>query len=294
VTPPDALPLPVPMTPFQAIQYVGTPIALVAFIVALAAYVYRSRLVERRRLIEAAPESDRGRLLDATIRDFTTVNTETLTREQRYTLALRLIEERAARFRLTAYAGVFTAVILAVLVAVLPADADEPFVSLTVRVQDDDGSSITAGDVTLDAGAARSTRPVGGDGQVRFENIPRATFSQGVLLMADVPGFASQASTLTDVPAGGVHYLTLERTGATLYGTVVNADRSPMPGVVLIVDGGLATDTTDAQGTFSVQVPHAPGARVPVRLLSNGLVGFNDMVTIPSGEGLTLRFDESR
>lgn len=282
------------MTPFQAIQYVGTPIALVAFIVAVAAYVYRSRLVERRKLIETAPEADRGRLLDATIRDFTTVNTETLTREQRYSLALRLIEERAARFRLAAYAGVVTAVIVAILVAVLPTAGEDALVSLTVRVQEGNGTFVTAGDITLDAGAARATRAVGADGQVRFENIPRSTFSQGVQLVANVPGFATQPHTLTAVPAGGVHYLTLERTATTLYGTVIGADRSPLPGVVLVVDGGVATDTTDAQGTFSVQLPHPPGARVPVRLLSNNVVGFNDMVTIPAGEGLTLRFDEQR
>ena len=68
---------------FEAIQYVGTPIALVAFIVAAAAYVYRGRLEERRKLIESAPEQERARVMESTLRDFSTVPTDTLTKEQR-------------------------------------------------------------------------------------------------------------------------------------------------------------------------------------------------------------------
>lgn len=282
------------MNPFEAIQYVGTPIALIAFIVAIVAYAYRARLVERRKLIEAAPERERGRLLDATIRDFTTVNTETLTREQRYTLALRLIEERAARFRMTAFASIAAAVILAGLIAVLPAGADEAVVSLTVRVQRDDGAFVTAGDVTLDAGAARQTRPIGPDGQVRFDNVPRTAFTSGVRLLAHVNGHTAQPDTLTSVPADGVHYLVVQPAPATLFGTVVDAQRRPISGIVLLFDGGLAIDTTDERGAFSVLLARPAGSRVPVRMLRDGVVGFNDMVTIPDGEPLTLRFDDQR
>jgi hypothetical protein len=280
------------MSPFQAIQYVGTPIALVAFAIAVAAYAYRSRLVERRRLIEAAPEGERGRLLDATIKDFTTVNTETLTREQRYTLALRLIDERAARFRMTTYAAVATAALLAIVVLALPAGgADDVTASLTVRVHDPDGAALRAGAVTLDAGPARDTRDVAADGQVRFDNLPRSAFRDGVRLTAHVPGYASAPVTLTQVPRGGVYYLELQPAPTRVYGTVVDSGRSPAAGVVLHFDGGEAIDTTDANGTFSVLLRQPPGARVPVRLFRDGVVGFNDVVTLPDDAPLTLRFD---
>jgi hypothetical protein len=280
------------MSPFQAIQYVGTPIALVAFAIAVAAYAYRSRLVERRRLIEAAPEGERGRLLDATIRDFTTVNTETLTREQRYTLALRLIDERAARFRMTTYAAVATAALLAVVVLALPAGGadDVTAMSLTVRVHDPAGVAVGTGAVTLGAGPALDTRDVAADGQVRFENVPRSAFRDGVRLTANVPGYVTAPVTLTDVPRSGIYYLELQPAATHVYGTVIDGGRSPAAGVVLHFDGGQVIDTTDANGTFSVLLRQPPGARVPVRLLRDGVVGFNDVVTLPDDAPLTLRF----
>jgi len=278
------------MNPFQAIQYVGTPLALVAFLVAVAAYAYRHRLVERRKLIETAPEAERARLLDATLRDFTTVNTETLTREQRYQLAQRLIDERAARTRIMALVGVGVALILAVVVLAMPS-AGSAQRALVVRVSDETGAFLTTGTVTLDAGEARDTRAIGADGQVRFENIPEAAYRQGVTLHPQVSGFATTPSTITATPAGGVHYLRLARIDSPLFGTVIDSARAAVPGVILSFEGGLAVDTTDAQGTFRVALPRPPGSRVAVRAVRAGVVGFNDMVTIPERESLTIFFD---
>lgn len=283
------------MSPFEAIQYVGTPIALVAFIVALGAYVYRARLVERRKLIETAPEGERARLLDAAIRDFTTVNTENLTREQRYQLALRLIEVRAARFRTTALLGGAAAVLLAGVVLALPPSSEDEPLDLVVRVDDAAaGTFIRAGLLTLDAGRGRDTRTIGGDGQVRFDNVPRSAFARGVSLIPEVPGYARVATTLREVPEDGVHYLRLERTGTELYGTVVSPAHVPLADVVLTFGDGVAIDTTDANGAFRVKVPQAPGERIAVRALRGGTPGLNDMVTVPDGAGLTLFFEEGR
>lgn len=280
------------MSPFEAIQYVGTPIALVAFIVAVGAYVYRSRLVERRKLIEAAPESDRGRLLDRTIQELGPVEPGTLNREQRYQLALRLIEDRAARFRTTALLGAGTAVLLAGVVLALPASSADDPLRLVVRVDDvAAGTFMRAGRITLDAGAGRDTRPIGEDGQVRFDNVPRAAFEHGVSLIPDVPGYARTVITLHEPPENGVHYLRLERAGSELYGTVITPDRVPLEGVVLIFGDGVAADTTDAGGTFRVAIPYAPGERIPVRATRDGNLGLSDMVTVPDGAGLTLFFE---
>lgn len=284
------------MTPLQAVQYVGTPIALVAFIVAVAAYAYRARLVERRKLIEAAPEADRAKLLDATIRDFTTVNTETLTREQRYQLALRLIEERTHRFRTLAVVGVVVAVLLSGLVVALRASGteDEP-VSLVVRVSDETGEFIRQGVLTLDAGRGRDTREIGSDGQVTFDNVPRAAFARGVSLTPEVAGFATDPSTLTAVPADGVHYLRLARRATRLFGTVIDTAHVPMAGVALDFGDGAARDTTDATGAFDVLLPQPPGARITVRGLREGRLGINDMATVPDGgAALTLIYAERR
>jgi hypothetical protein len=280
---------------FDAIQYVGTPIALVAFIVAVAAYVYRGRLEARRKLIEAAPEQDRGRLLEATLRDFTTVPTDNLSREQRHDLAVRLIDERSAKFKMMMTVAVIIAVLLTAVVViftVVPGEADAG--SLTVRVHGPGGSGdfITNGQVTLDAGTARITRAIGPDGQVRFENVPDRSFANGVTVIPHVTGYHAVTDTVFDaVPTGRVVQLGLAPTPTRVYGTVVDPQRTPVGGVVLNFQAGIAIDTTDAQGNFSVMLPFPPGAQIPVRAIRNGIMGLNDRITIPDAAALTLFFD---
>ena len=64
-----------------------------------------------------------------------------------------------------------------------------------------------------------------------------------------------------------------------------------MGDVVLNFQAGLAVDTTDAHGNFSVVLPYPPGAQIPVRAIHNGVTGINDRVTIPEAAALTLFFD---
>lgn len=282
------------MTPFEAIQYVGTPMALIAFIVAVVAYVHRSSLEGRRKLMELAPPEDRGRLLEAAIRDFTTVSTETLSREQRYQLALRLIEERAAKSRTTAVVAVLIALILAgsvALVTLREAGAQEGPVGLTVRVHGPGGIQdvLTSGTVTLDTGDDLDTRPIGPEGEVRFAAVPRGSLARASLI-ADVPGYERPDRAPLRGLEGGVVYLEMAPRRTRLYGTVVDASRAPVPDVVVAFDGGQAVDTTDPAGAFAVSVAAPPGARVPVRALRDGAVGYNDMITVPDGAPLTLFF----
>jgi hypothetical protein len=77
----------------------------------------------------------------------------------------------------------------------------------------------------------------------------------------------------------------------TVFGTVIDSTRAAVPGVVLTFEGGLAVDTTDAQGTFRVAVPQPPGSRIAVRAQRAGVVGYNDLVTIPQQGSLTIRFE---
>jgi hypothetical protein len=86
--------------PWTAIAYVGSGITLAAFIVAVAAWVYRTKILERERTIRSAPDQDRAVLIERTL-EFFDIETAQLTREQKYNLALHQIRERARRFRLT-------------------------------------------------------------------------------------------------------------------------------------------------------------------------------------------------
>ena len=86
---------------WQAIQYVTSGATLLAFLAAVAAWVYRSRVDQRARLIKAAPESERPDLIMAALESLN-VTTENLPEEKKYKLALALIRERSQRFRTTA------------------------------------------------------------------------------------------------------------------------------------------------------------------------------------------------
>ncbi len=277
---------------FEAIQYVGTPIALVAFIVAVVAYAYRGRLEERRKLIESAPEQERARVLEATLRDFTTVPTDTLTREQRYQLALELIEERRAKFRSMTLVSVIVAMLLAAVVVVFTLVPNDDGVGpLTIRVLDANQQSVAAGSVTVDAGEATETRALDSQGQARFENIPDAAFETGIRVAARIPGYQPAAeTTLLTIPRGRVFDVHVERAPTRVFGTVIDDRQQPLAGIVLNFQGGTAIDTTDAQGNFSVSLPYPPGAQVPVRATRSGITGLHDQITIPDGAPLTLFF----
>ncbi len=279
------------MGAFEAIPSVGTPLALAAFVVAVVAGVYRAKLAERRKLIETAPEDKRADLLESAIRDFSTVPVENLTKEQRYQLAVRLIQERASRFRITAVVSVVVAVILATVI-LLQKQGGDPATDLAVRLQGPAGP-VEEGMVTLDAGELRLRSEVGADGIARFPDISAAAFGVGLKLTASVPGFRqSEPTTLTAPPPGGAATIALTPDSLRVRGTVLDdpASRRPLAGVVLDFASGLAVATTDGLGHFEVVLPAAAGPRVPVRLRHDDRTGFDDAVTLAAGDALVLYF----
>jgi hypothetical protein len=101
---------------WTAIQYVGSGLTLVAFLVAVAAWLYKSylNLLKKEDLIKSVPEDQRAELVERTLVLFK-IDTHKLTREQQYNLALEQIRERARRFLVTAVVIVVIALIAAVL-----------------------------------------------------------------------------------------------------------------------------------------------------------------------------------
>jgi hypothetical protein len=86
---------------WTTIKDVGTWITLIAFICAVAAWLYRTYLLQRERLIKSVPEDKRARLVEQTYVLFK-VSTAKLSREQQYNLALKQISEQARKVQLTA------------------------------------------------------------------------------------------------------------------------------------------------------------------------------------------------
>lgn len=97
---------------WEKIQYVTTGLTLIAFLVSVIAWTYKSKSEERERLIKTAPDDKRGDLVQSAL-EFFNINTSGLTKADQYKLALVQIHARAQRFRITAIVVCILAVILA-------------------------------------------------------------------------------------------------------------------------------------------------------------------------------------
>jgi endonuclease/exonuclease/phosphatase family metal-dependent hydrolase len=98
---------------WNAIQFVAGGSTLIAFIVAAAAAVYRRRLRHEESLVQSAPESERGRVLLARYSAFD-IDTDKLTKQQRYNLAISQIRGRADRYKIAAIIIALLGLLLAV------------------------------------------------------------------------------------------------------------------------------------------------------------------------------------
>src|SRR5215471_1622157 len=100
------------MDMWGALQYVGTGLSLVAFIVAAILLAYRARLTNRAEIIKSAPEKERLEAI-ATTAEFFRVNVSGLTRAQQQDIALTQIHARARRDLLLAGVSLAVAILLA-------------------------------------------------------------------------------------------------------------------------------------------------------------------------------------
>src|SRR6266849_2316793 len=97
---------------WQALQYVGTGLSLVAFIVAALLLAYRARLKHRAEMIKSAPEKERLEAIAITA-EFFRVDVSGLTRAQQQDIALTQIHARARRDLLLAGVSLVVAILLA-------------------------------------------------------------------------------------------------------------------------------------------------------------------------------------
>lgn len=86
---------------WEAIAYVSSGFTLAAFIAAVSAWVLKEKSEEKRKLISLADDANRAELVQSAL-EFFHVETEGLTKEQKYQIAMRQIQARADRFRTTA------------------------------------------------------------------------------------------------------------------------------------------------------------------------------------------------
>jgi tetratricopeptide (TPR) repeat protein len=97
---------------WEALQYVGTGLSLVAFAVAAILLAYRARLTQRAEIIKSASEQERLEAI-ATTAEFFRVDVSGLTRAQQQDIALTQIHARARRDLLLAGVSLVVAILLA-------------------------------------------------------------------------------------------------------------------------------------------------------------------------------------
>jgi len=96
--------------PWEAIKYVSTGFTLCAFVVAALLSYLKNRTQEQRKSIESARPEDRADLVSRTL-EFFNIDTQGLSREQQFLIAMRQINGRIERYRLVAIVVVVLAII---------------------------------------------------------------------------------------------------------------------------------------------------------------------------------------
>jgi len=103
---------------WEAIPWVTSGFTLAAFFAAVAAWVIRLKILEKEKLLRTAPEEQRGALVASAL-EFFHVDTQSLTKQQQFEIALQQIRARGQRFTLTTILIGVIAVIAAVVLSLV-------------------------------------------------------------------------------------------------------------------------------------------------------------------------------
>jgi hypothetical protein len=85
---------------WNTVSLVSTGFSLAAFIAAVIAWILKSKFAERERLIRSAPDSQRPELVRDAL-EFFRINSEKLTKDQQFRLALEQVHARSRRYTAT-------------------------------------------------------------------------------------------------------------------------------------------------------------------------------------------------
>lgn len=95
---------------WETIKYIGSPVTLIAFAIAVLAHVYKKRLIEERKNLEAIPEKDRATIVKLKLETYH-LKDDTLTNEQKFELVKKVINRKMVGFRIATFALVILALI---------------------------------------------------------------------------------------------------------------------------------------------------------------------------------------
>jgi hypothetical protein len=161
-------------------------------------------------------------------------------------------------------------------------------VQAVVHVYGPGGSDdvIRQGTVRLMLGQAILVQPIDQNGAAYFPDLSSEFLGTPIEVSAQVEGYRTRTSQSRTLPPNGVIRLDLDKVpvvqfSTTASGTVLGEDRRPLAGVVINLQNGLVTTTTDDLGNFRLQVPLAERERVRLMALKGGKLGYDEFVLLP-------------
>ena len=111
------------MTALETIKDIDTPIMLVSLIVIMVSGIILVFISDKEKLIKQSPSKERSKLIEKTINTIN-LDTDNLTKEQKYNLAIELITKKHKKYQLIA----ITAIVLSIIITafILIYDKYEP------------------------------------------------------------------------------------------------------------------------------------------------------------------------
>ena len=102
-----------------AIQYVGTPIALIAFVIAAVAWSFQVKLKAKADLLEKLPLEQRESYLSKELESYQIDSAQKgVTGKEKVELMRLVIQQRLERLKVVVFAAVILAIILAIVIMV--------------------------------------------------------------------------------------------------------------------------------------------------------------------------------
>lgn len=98
---------------WETIQYITTPLTLIAFVGALVTIAYRRKLESKKELINSAEAADRAKLIEASLETYH-LKDDNLTKEQKFELVKKLLDQKIQRLKINSITLILLAVIFAV------------------------------------------------------------------------------------------------------------------------------------------------------------------------------------
>ncbi|MCF6403780.1 hypothetical protein L3C95_12890 [Chitinophaga filiformis] len=158
-------------------------------------------------------------------------------------------------------------------------------------------NTLNEGTITLYIGKEPKTVSIH-EGEVAFYNIPEEYDNRKVRLLTAIKNYQladsnevllSKRDDYVDIHVSR----TRESMSTLVRGSVLDEQNMAVVHAWLDFSSGLATCYTDANGNFSLTVPLPSGEKVQLKIVTDGITRFNEVVTISSAIPIDLRIDKT-